>query len=45
MIDIQLLLLQSNTWNHLTLCKQSKVGNRSRGCPEGSLFDSYYTKV
>ena len=23
----------------------SKVSNHSRGWPEGSLFDSYYTKV
>ena len=23
----------------------SKVGHYSRGWPEGSLFDSYYTKV
>ena len=25
--------------------KVSKVGDRSRGWPEGSLFDSYYTEV
>ena len=25
--------------------KGSKVGDHSRGWPEGSLFDSYYTKV
>ena len=25
--------------------KKSKVGDRSRGQPEGSLFNSYYTKV
>ena len=24
---------------------ESKVGNLTRGWPEGSLFDSYYTKV
>ena len=24
---------------------KSKVGDRSRGWPEGSLFDSYHTKV
>ena len=24
---------------------QSKVGDRSRGRPEGSLFNSYYTEV
>ena len=24
---------------------KSKVGDHSRGWPEGSLFDSYYTKV
>ena len=23
----------------------TKIGDRSRGWPEGSLFDSYYTKV
>ena len=26
-------------------CKLSKVSDHSRGWPEGSLFDSYYTKV
>ena len=47
----------SNNLNHHTRCasyiyiniyckkKVSKVGDRSRGWPEGSLFDSYYTKV
>ena len=25
--------------------KKSKVGDRSRGWPEGSFFESYYTKV
>ena len=25
--------------------KVSKVGNCNQGWPEGSLFDSYYTKV
>ena len=25
--------------------KKSKVGDRSRGRPEGSLFNSYYTEV
>ena len=24
---------------------KSKVGDHSRGWPEGSLFDTYYTKV
>ena len=27
------------------IVKVSKVGDHSRGWPEGSLFDSYYTKV
>ena len=27
------------------ISKVSKVGDRSRGWPEGSLFNSYYTKV
>ena len=27
------------------ISKKSKVGDRSRGRPQGSLFDSYYTKV
>ena len=26
-------------------CDKSKVGDRSRGGPEGSLFNSYYTKL
>ena len=26
-------------------CKVSKVGDCSRGRPEGSLFNSYYTEV
>ena len=29
----------------LYLLKVSKVGDRSRGQPEGSLFNSYYTEV
>ena len=29
----------------LIICKKSKVGDLSRGQPEGSLFDSYYTEV
>ena len=35
-----ILLLYSNTGNHL-----SKVGDLSRGRPEGSLFNNYYTEV
>ena len=36
--------------HHLFICSsltvsKSKVGNRSRGWPEGPLFDRYYTKV
>ena len=31
--------------NELKVCKVSKVGDQSRGRPEGSLFNSYYTKV
>ena len=27
------------------IIKKSKVSDHSRGWPEGSLFDSYYTKV
>ena len=41
-----------NTWNSdfsivFIICnsKVSKVSDHSRGWPEGSLFDSYYTKV
>ena len=26
-------------------CKSGKVGDHSRGRPEGSLFNSYYTEV
>ena len=40
--------LDKNTWyriiTHVYL-KLYKVGDRSRGWPEGSLFDSFYTKV
>ena len=34
-------------WSYLqTICLYiSKVSDHSRGWPEGSLFDSYYTKV
>ena len=39
-----LLLLDRNTWSH-TKKKVSKVGNLSQGWPEGSLYNSYYTKV
>ena len=28
-----------------TIISKSKVGDRSRGRPEGSLFNSYYTEV
>ena len=28
-----------------SLSKVSKVGDLSRGWPEGPIFDSYYTKV
>ena len=38
-----LLLLNSNCY--LKPYKVSKVGDLSRGWLEGSLFDSYYTKV
>ena len=31
-------------WN-ITSNEISKVGDLSRGQPEGSLFDSYYTEV
>ena len=30
-------------WNDVKV--KSKVGDRSRGRPEGSLFNSYYTEV
>ena len=30
---------------YLDISKVSKVGDLSRGQPEGSLFDSYYTEV
>ena len=47
-----LQVLLSNTNNcikHLpfaiTELKKSKVGDRSRGQPEGTLFNSYYNKV
>ena len=29
----------------VNIYKKSKVSDHSRGWPEGSLFDSYYTKV
>ena len=32
-------------WKQFLLFKVSKVGDRSRGWPEGSLFNSYYTEV
>ena len=36
----------SEEWNiPVDFWKVSKVSDRSRGWPEGSLFDSYYTKV
>ena len=47
---IELLVLNINTWKHLTVCKlmirkQSKVGDLSRGWPKGSLFYSSNTSV
>ena len=30
---------------YITKIKGIKVSDHSRGWPEGSLFDSYYTKV
>ena len=32
-------------WIHIIISKKKKVGDRSRRWTEGSLFDSYYTKV
>ena len=32
-------------WVFLFIVSKSKVSDHSRGWPEGSLFDSYYTKV
>ena len=32
-------------WNKYITIKVSKVGDCSRGRPEGSLFNSYYTEV
>ena len=55
--DDKLLMLHSNTWKNFTVRKQriyrielfvfdwNTVGDLSRQWPEGSLFDSYYTKV
>ena len=38
-----------NKWTelnyHRSTIKVSKVGDHSQGRPEGSLFNSYYTKV
>ena len=46
MIFTRLLLI---TWNIVFVCKQlstkNKIGDRSRGQPEGSLFNSYNTEV
>ena len=52
---IELLDTQSKNWNYLNLLtylyksniskKKSKVGDRSRGRPEVSLFQIYYTEV
>ena len=41
MTYVKLLLLYSNTWNHSKLV--SKLATLVTG--EGSLFNSYYTKV
>ena len=41
---IELLMLNSNTWNHLTV-QISKVSDLGRGWPGGSLFNSYYSEV
>ena len=35
-----LLIVDRNTWNFISK-NVSKVGDRNRGLPEGSLFDSY----
>ena len=36
--------LYNNNWNHSTVSKV-KLATIVEGWPEGSLFDSYYTKV
>ena len=36
---------QASSQKFRQLIKKSKVSDHSRGWPEGSLFDSYYTKV
>ena len=43
----KLLILDGNIWNNITMCESlvSKVGNRSWGRTEDSLFISYYTEV
>ena len=54
--DLQWLIDHKTKWNFfdvfplishdITLRKsKSKVGDHSRGWPEGSLFDSYYIKL
>ena len=42
---VQLKILQAFDENKFTISKKNKVGDRSRSRLEGSLFDSYYTKV
>ena len=42
-IIIIIIIIEIFTLRYIS--KVSKVGDRSRGWPEGSLFDSYYTKV
>ena len=32
MINIELLVLDSNTWNHLTVCKQMSYGSFKNLC-------------
>ena len=43
--DIDNPICQEKTQKYAKKIKVSKVGNRSRGQPEGSLFNSYYTEV
>ena len=43
--DIVTGVLQGDTLASYMFIKVSKVGDCSRGQPEGSLFNSYYTEV
>ena len=43
--NMKLIREFSTALNTQTGSKKKKVSDHSRGWPEGSLFDSYYTKV